>query len=797
MVYIGDIFLEFLENFSSSSSLSSSSSSLSMSLAAEVTETFGNNTADDNADRIYGAYVDEKYPNNNYDDDAVTSLYAGRNHDVWIVPRNRSFLKFHILPYLYNADIKQAKLKIYCSSRTKTFNQNLGVYAMQDDWDYLTITWNNSSSLVDTAVNNLAGRVDAFSTGWVEIDITDLVRQWTSGEQSEYGVLISTLDIDDQYYHNRQNTFRASTYTDGYRPYLEITYSGGTSFSSSSNSQSSSSESVSSSSSSSQSVSSSSSSQSVSSSSSSSVSFTTLLLDDIVLIGSVSSSSKSSSSSSLSLSSSSLSLSVSSSSSSSSSISSSSSLSDSSSSSSSSFSVSSSSSFSVSSSSSFSLSSSSSLSVATSSSSSSLSISSSSSSLSLSSSSSSSLSESFSSSSQSSSSLSSSSSSSCLSSSSSSIEYQAWPQWYNTSDATVVSTLLSVRLPTEVSNELVYHLWNNQDIWPGATLIDIKLGVSNSDGSFSGGLNAEGQEVVDEKWVSVKSNGAGGNPFHPIIDDAHVDYKAVGGVLANPDSYLSLGDIPTDCYRKIYIKIDVPEEAVTDGACYPTLILQYTLEDPSSSSSSLSSSSSSTSYNIDSDDTFTGIDGDPVNDTKWLVFAGSPNIYNNQCRMEVTTVNLEERMRTTYEVAGEFDVQVDFSLHQYSSTDSWKMRLTAEPIDASGDWWSITRGYDTAYTANQFQAFEQWDQSITTLRVDLYEADIVTGKLRLARESGSDVIKAYYWNGSAWQEISPAVPVTSSSNMKFTLQLICEDGEPDTTVDLDNFTLTIGTAIWI
>ncbi len=465
------------------------------------------------------------------------------------------------------------------------------------------------------------------------------------------------------------------------------------------------------------------------------------------------------------------------------------------SSSSSSLSISSSSS--KSSSSSLSISSSSSLSISSSSSSSK----SSSSSLSISSSSSSSISIiSSSSSSKSSSSKSSSSSSksstSISSSSASSLEFQGYPQWYTTSNIGKVSTILSIRLPLEVSNELVYHLWNNQDISPGATLVDIKLGVSCSDGSFTGKSNAEGQEAVTEKWVSVKSNGAGGNINPPIFDDAQANYKSIGGDLGNPDNYLSLGDIPSDCFRKIFIKIDVPENPETNGPCYPALLVQYTLEEPSLSSSSQSSSSSSTSYNIDSDDTFTGNDGDPVNSAKWDILAGTPNIYNNQCRMGVTALNLEEKMRSKYYVSGIFDVEIDFIIDTYFSTDSWKLRLTAEPQDASQDWWSITRGYDTGYTANQFQAFEQYDFSITTLRVDLYSIDIVTGKLRLARESGSDVIKAYYWTGSAWQQIVPAVAVTSNADMKFTLQLICADGKPNTTIDLDDYTLTIGTAIW-
>ncbi len=760
MAFIGDVTVEFLSSLSSSSSSSSSLSSSSQSSSSTLNsvDTIGNNTADTFADRAYGCYINIGYPSTNFKDDS-SDLELGNEYRTFLNEQMSIFIKFHILPYFYNANILEAKLYVYCNTviGSPNVDQPIHIHRVLEDWEYNTTTWANQPSIQSIEEDNVA---NLDSGNWASFTITDLVKSWADRSQSEYGICLKT-SVDPLRWLARFMIIESSgNGTDGLRPYLQIKYDEGTSYSSSSSSKSSSSVSSSSESSSSVSISSSSKSSSSSSLSLSSSSSK-----------SSSSSSKSSSSSSKSSSSSSLSISSSSSKSSSSS----------SKSSSSSLSISSSSSLSISSSSSSSKSSSSSLSISSSSSSSISIISSSSSSKSSSSKSSSSSSK---------------SSTSISSSSASSLEFQGYPQWYTTSNIGKVSTILAIRLPLEVTNELVYHLWNNQDIWPGATLVDIKLGVSCSDGSFTGKSNAEGQEVVTEKWVSVKSNGSGGNINPPIFDDAQVIYKSVGGDLGNSDNYLSLGDIPSDCYRKIYIKIDVPENPETNGPCYSALVLQYTLEEPSLSSSSQSSSSSSTSYNIDSDDTFTGNDGDPVNPAKWDILAGTPNIYNNQCRMGVTSLNLEEKMRSKYYISGIFDVQIDFIMDTYFSTDSWKLKLTAEPQDGSQDWWSITRGFDTAYTANQFQAFEQYDFSITTLRVDLYEADIVTGKLRLARESGSDVIKAYYWTGSAWQQIVPAVAVTSSADMKFTLQLICADGKPNTTIDLDDYTLTIGTAIW-
>lgn len=367
------------------------------------------------------------------------------------------------------------------------------------------------------------------------------------------------------------------------------------------------------------------------------------------------------------------------------------------------------------------------------------------------------------------------------------MEYNAAPEWVKTNDNDEVFGILTVQAVPESYDEFTFHLWNNKGIFPGATLTNVKLGVACSDGSFSGKTNYEGQEAVDEKWISVKSDGAGGNSFDPIVDDANTVFKSVGGAFDDANNYLSLGDIPTDCYRVIYVRLEVPSDAITHGVCYPALVLQYELADPSSSSSS--SSYNSTTKNDD----FTGDDGDLPDSNTWEEIFGPPIINSNKCRFEVSHTHVQEYIETRYFVSGEFDIQVEYSLDTYPDTSWWKFRLKAEEVSGGNKYWYCARAYDG--TEGQVHIFEQRDDDLSQNEaLILYGGQ--TGKLRLVRENGSTTIKAYYWYSGSWTEIVPGANITSSEDMMFSLQLICGDNKPNVVADFDNFTLAVGQDEW-
>jgi hypothetical protein len=130
----------------------------------------------------------------------------------------------------------------------------------------------------------------------------------------------------------------------------------------------------------------------------------------------------------------------------------------------------------------------------------------------------------------------------------------------------------------------------------------VKLSVACMEGEYSGQTNLEGQECVDEKWIKARSDGVRGYGCEEMVDDEQKTYKAIGGGFDNSADYLSLGDFVPDSARKIFVKIEIPEGIDTSTEAFPQLVVQYSVENTSSSSqsSSLSVSSSSVSESSES-----------------------------------------------------------------------------------------------------------------------------------------------------------------------------------------------------
>jgi len=192
--------------------------------------------------------------------------------------------------------------------------------------------------------------------------------------------------------------------------------------------------------------------------------------------------------------------------------------------------------------------------------------------------SSSSQSSSSSSQSSSSSSISSSSTSSFSASSSSSLLYNANLVLYDQDD--IVPNALSFEIVPRAGYEaeFVLTLWNNRGLSEGAVAEDVRISVACSNGLFSGQSVYYGQECVTEQWVSARSNGAGGG--QSIIDDSQTIFSDIGGDFGVGANYLAIGDIPYNCWRTLYFRIDVPTTAESTGIIRPLLAVQYDLGTP-------------------------------------------------------------------------------------------------------------------------------------------------------------------------------------------------------------------------
>jgi len=94
--------------------------------------------------------------------------------------------------------------------------QNMSIHRISADWDANSVTWNSFASSYSTDVS---GTFSASTKGWYAIDITDLVTAWTSGEQQNYGLLISQTTAA----YSPAVLLSSERY--GYSPYIELRFS--------------------------------------------------------------------------------------------------------------------------------------------------------------------------------------------------------------------------------------------------------------------------------------------------------------------------------------------------------------------------------------------------------------------------------------------------------------------------------------------------------------------------------------------------------------------------------------------
>ena len=105
-------------------------------------------------------------------------------------------------------------------------------------------------------------------------------------------------------------------------------------------------------------------------------------------------------------------------------------------------------------------------------------------------------------------------------------------------------------------------------------------------------------------------------------------------------------------------------------------------------------------YAFSPNDTFSGINGNPPDATKWLDGggAGSGLIQNNKLRFSAGSGSPEAyQYYSTYKLMGDFDIQVDYDIILGPSTSNWYFSLavqTMEPDWANKERALVYRKYD-------------------------------------------------------------------------------------------------------
>ena len=133
-----------------------------------------------------------------------------------------------------NAIVKDARLTLYALQETNPdADMCVQAHALLRDWDEGTVSWREaeygrqwtiagaSDPLTDRAEEHVGLRALASRMpGWYELDITQLVREWTSGSRENHGVLVSGSGGS-----SKELTFASSEYRESDKqPSLTVSY---------------------------------------------------------------------------------------------------------------------------------------------------------------------------------------------------------------------------------------------------------------------------------------------------------------------------------------------------------------------------------------------------------------------------------------------------------------------------------------------------------------------------------------------------------------------------------------------
>ena len=126
-------------------------------------------------------------------------------------------------------------------------------------------------------------------------------------------------------------------------------------------------------------------------------------------------------------------------------------------------------------------------------------------------------------------------------------------QFYDKTDKVKINTIDTPTTYLNNSNpgEIEIHLWNRKGGKCNFIASDIEISCLNLLKTISSASNFQGQEVIDENLLEVKSSGVVGTG---IIDD-NTDWTPIGKI-----DKLTIGDIPVNCCRKLFFRINSTEE---------------------------------------------------------------------------------------------------------------------------------------------------------------------------------------------------------------------------------------------
>ena len=175
-------------------------------------------------------YINSKHPNTNYGNSEILKTGVVAEDEVC-----RSLIKFDLPIIATGSNVVDAKLYAYeveYDYQLGTYDDSIiTIHEITANWNENTATWNNMNDKYNQRVEDYkytSGEVDVtilFETGYVNFDITNLVKRWYAGTPN-YGLMIKTYKeqlLDKPIFHDYWSR-ESNINSVNPKPILTVTY---------------------------------------------------------------------------------------------------------------------------------------------------------------------------------------------------------------------------------------------------------------------------------------------------------------------------------------------------------------------------------------------------------------------------------------------------------------------------------------------------------------------------------------------------------------------------------------------
>jgi len=123
-----------------------------------------------------------------------------------------------------------------------------------------------------------------------------------------------------------------------------------------------------------------------------------------------------------------------------------------------------------------------------------------------------------------------------------------------------------IQISTTEEHMTEYHIWNDWGMEKGSSkMISVRVSARDDNGD-------EVKNITKQHWVEIKSltihAGINGGDIGDETDDNMTEFQPVG--LNAP---LAIGDIPADCYRKIMVRVKLPNSAIEGAVTFQIYVV--------------------------------------------------------------------------------------------------------------------------------------------------------------------------------------------------------------------------------